>query len=905
MSYPIKADRKSGHRTRLLCGLSGCITSLLLPSAAYAQDTEAAPSDSDIVVTGTLIRGVKAPAGSAVLDVNADTIKATSATSAGAILNQTVPQLPTFNTVATGSAGFGVPVTKIGLRGIGNTQGSASGQTATLVLFNGHRVVPVGILSTDPDPDLLPADILESVQVMPDGGSATYGSDAIGGVVNFVTKRKFDGVQLRYNYRFAPDYSENTASIVAGKSWSTGSAYISAVFNNNDEILGVDRDYIRQDFTSRGGADFRSTACGHGQFTVNGQVYTAPAFAPVAAAPRCDQTDYTSLVPRQRRYSVFGYVEQEITPDLKFSMDAIYSRRNTKVFTDIASLPASFTITNANPFFRPVAGETSQDVSFNYSRGLGNSRVSPQVFEQFQFDPSLTWTVNDNWQVKGDFLYGKSYSTIHDRTGLNSAAVNALNVNPYDTSAMDPAVLADLADHELYTRGVNGITSGQLVANGSLFELPGGALKIAIGGEIRRQTLRNSTVTGPIGDFTGLQHFNAGRTIKAAFAEIYAPIVSEQNSSPLMRGLTLNLSVRYDHYSDFGGTTNPRFGIDYRPFEDLVLRGNYQTSFVAPSLADSGNRIDTRLQVLTLIPDNYLLLIAGAGQNLKPQEGETFSIGGDWTPSSVPGLKVGVTYWNTRIDNLVSLSLGAYGFPGALFTPFGICGSGLPAFGLPGAPAGACTEPQLTALQPIYNRIDNQGAPINSIADLFAPGRNIVGVIDARRANFGSEKIDGLDFNISYGTDTSFGSVFAQVAGTYFLNKKISAVAGGRYVDYLSGDEVNGGTPRYNIVGTIGGTSGPFDGRITVRHNAGFDIPAGTVPGQSHVASYTVADIYAGVDLGETVGLKETTLSLSILNLFNQDPPYFGGQALSGNLGGYANGGTLGRTIGLGIQTKF
>lgn len=876
---------------------------------AHAQASDAATTpeterSEEIIVTGTLIRGVAAPTGAAVLDVSSQAIRATGATSAGAVLNQTVPQLPTFNSVATGSADFGAPVTKIGLRGIGNTAGSASGQTATLVLFNGHRIVPVGILSTDPDPDLLPADILEAVQVMPDGGSATYGSDAIGGVVNFVTRKRFDGVQVRYEHRFADNYNEDTASTVLGKDWGSGGAYVAAFYNRNDEILGRDRDYIVSNFTSRGGGDYRGNACPYGQFTVGGTVYSAPSFTAQPGPVLCEAAAYSSFVPKQKRLSVFGYVEQELGEGLKFSMDAIYSRRDTKVFTDVSAFPATFTITAANPSYRPVAGEASQTVTVNYARAIGNSRITPQVFEQYQFSPNLVWSVDDNWELRAQFLHGKSFSTIHNRAGLNGAAVTELNVNAYDPSLMAPSVIQNLTDYELYSKGVNGLTSGQLIASGSLFELPGGALKVAFGGEVRRQTLDNSTTTGRIGDFSGLQSFKATRTVKAAFAEIFAPIVSDDNGSALMRQLSINVALRYDHYSDFGATTNPRFGIDYKPFNDLLIRGNYQTSFVAPSLADSGNKIDTRFQILQLIPNNYLVFIAGAGQNLKPEEGESFSIGADWTPSAVRGLRIGATYWNTKIDNLVSLSLAAYGFAAVGNTPFSLCGSGL--FGSLTSAAGPCTAAFLNSIQPIWGRIDAGAAPgITNIADLFAPGRNIVNVIDARRANFGTEKISGLDFNIGYTTDTAFGSMFAEVAGSYLLTKKIAPTQGAAFTDYLSGETVPS-TSRYNIVGSLGGSSGAFTGRITVRHNAGVKLVPGAVAGQSRISSFTLADLFVSIDIGKVTPLKETLLTLTVQNLFDRDPPFSADRPQSaGSLSGFGNGGTLGRTIGLGLQKRF
>lgn len=887
-------------------GLIGGGVAAAQGASVPAKAGDAAQQDSgEIIVTGTLIRGIATPTGATLLNITRDSITSTGVTGAKDLLNQTVPQLSTFNALPTGSVDYGSAVSKISLRGIGTSAGLASGTNATLVLLNGHRVVPVGILSTDADPDLIPSDIIDSVQVLPDGGSATYGSDAIGGVVNFVTRKKFTGVQLHGQHVFGDKYHENTATGVVGKSWSTGTAYVSATYNQHNAILGKDRDYITTDFRSHGGNDNRSTACAYGNFTVNGQTYTGNGFAPVTSPDRCDATNYTSLTPNERRWNVFGYLEQEVTDNIKFSVDGFWADREADIYSDIGNIPLSYTITSASPYFHSVAGETSQTVSVDYARAIGNARVTQQGYTEYQISPNLTWKVNDNWQVRAEYLYGESTSTIHDRSGVNGGAITSTNFNPYDPSLTDPAVLRSLADYEVYSLGNNTIESGGLSANGTLFRLPGGDVKLAVGGEIRHQSLLDQTVTGSIGSSVGLMSFNSSRTVNALFAEVQVPVVGRDNAMPGLRALSLNAAVRYDHYSDFGGTTNPRVGFDYRPFDDLVIRANYQTTFVAPSLADSGNQVDTRLQIQTLNPNVYQIFIAGAGQNLKPETGRTYSIGAEWAPKGT-GLSLSLTYWNTQVDNLISQALSAFGgSSGASLTAYNLCGTGYAPKSKAASANGACTAAYLNSIQNQWLRIDNGAAPgIHSIADLVAPGVTVADVIDARRKNFGSAKLDGIDFNLLYHTDVSFGSIFAQLAGTYNLNKDISSRPGGVFVDYIGGAVVVG-SPRYNLVLGLGGSSGPVTLRTTVRCNGGYNIPAGNAPGQSHVSAYTLVDLFAGVDLGKFTALKNTKLDIAVNNLFDQDPPYYGGALNANRPAGYANGGTLGRTVAVGVTTKF
>src|SRR5262249_39936237 len=161
----------------------------------------------------------------------------------------------------------------------------------------------------------------------------------------------------------------------------------------------------------------------------------------------------------------------------------------------------SMTITSANPAFVPVAGETSQTVSFNYSRAIGPYLRSRQDFDEYQFSPGLDWKLNENWNVRADFIYGRSSATNHDRRGLNGNAGNATTVNPYDPGLTGSALAANLLNNEFYNQGINTLSSGEIAANGNVFQLPGGEVKIAAGSELRRQSISSTTFLGPIGSF--------------------------------------------------------------------------------------------------------------------------------------------------------------------------------------------------------------------------------------------------------------------------------------------------------------------------------------------------------------------------------------------------------------------
>ncbi len=155
--------------------------------------------EADIVVTGTLLRGV-APTGTNVVSVTRDDVLVSGAASSNDLL-ASIPQVGNFGTVPVGSASFAIPVVRPNIRNLGS-----SGGVTTLVLVNGHRMVGAGVLQTTFDPSAIPPDIIERVEVVPDGGSAIYGSDAIGGVINFITRKRFNGVGASARYSFGDDY---------------------------------------------------------------------------------------------------------------------------------------------------------------------------------------------------------------------------------------------------------------------------------------------------------------------------------------------------------------------------------------------------------------------------------------------------------------------------------------------------------------------------------------------------------------------------------------------------------------------------------------------------------------------------------------------------------------------------
>ena len=220
-----------------------------LATAAAPADTDAGLPSSEVVVTGSRIRGV-APVGSPLIEQTRSDLLASGATSVNQLV-QNLPQIVNQGVTENGRNTSG---------GAGNITYSSGfnihdiGPFATLTLLNGHRIVQSGSSGGLPDPNSVPAIALERVEVVADGASAIYGSDAIAGVVNLITRRRFNGLEARTQYGVSDDgaYHQYNFGIIGGRNWSTGNITVSYEHSGHGALNGNDRSFYAADLRSRG-----------------------------------------------------------------------------------------------------------------------------------------------------------------------------------------------------------------------------------------------------------------------------------------------------------------------------------------------------------------------------------------------------------------------------------------------------------------------------------------------------------------------------------------------------------------------------------------------------------------------------------------------------------------------------
>lgn len=892
--------RNAPLNTRLLATTAMVVIGLSAAGAASAQtaptpDGAAATEVDDIVVTGTLLRGV-APTGTNVVSMGRQDVIATGAASSNDLLAR-IPQISSaFNTAPQPGATMALPINRPNIRNLG-----ASGGSTTLVLLNGNRMVGAGILQTSPDPSVIPPGVLERVEVIPDGGSSIYGSDAIGGVVNFITRKKFEGIEATGRYGVGDGYDQFDLNLTGGKTWDGGSGIISYAYAEHSNIAGADRDYFTQDLRSQGGTDYRSKACSPGTITTANPLspflppvdYVLPGRTP--GTNLCDEAKAIDFYPEEQRHSIFATVTHSLNDRLSFDATAYYSQRETSrrgmSAAEGTGIRGGGTITAFNPYFQSVAGEFGHNVTFNYADAWGESAPkNTSRFTSAGVTPSLTYQVNDDWRLKASLNWGRSTNLVRTwqiNTTAEAAALAgttaATALNPYNVGATNASVLKGIIDYQSYGHSVQEIREARAVVDGNLFTLPAGDVKLAVGAEYHEETIKAQQGNGAPSALN-LNRSSAKRDVTSVFAEVLAPLFD----SPTYGSFDLSASVRYDKYSDVGDTTNPKIGFNYRPIPTLTVRGNWGTSFHAPSLADMGDGVDTRVQVLSgspwlpasaTLPDDFFrptLLLAGGNKNLKPETADTWSLGADWRPDgALQGFTASVTYFNVAFQDAIGI------------VPF-LRG---PAFYADTSYARFfMLDPTIAQAKAWGAGLAVDGAP--SIDAVYAGALAPAVFIDARRNNLGTLDVDGIDFNFQYMRPASFGLWHVGLAGTYNLNRESRAIAGAS-----KKNEFDNGASRYSLVGSAGLSYGQFVGELTVNHSSSADLT--NAVGQTKIDSFTTVNLFGSYDLGLSGAFSDTTVTLNVDNVFDEEPPFYNAA------GGTANGSTLGRVVSIGLRKTF
>lgn len=990
------------QRRKYFCSVAFTALVLGAPGTAFAQSADQGESPSiesnsdssqdasTIIVTGSSIRGAPA-VGSNLISVGRDAIEDNAVPTVQELL-KTIPQVTGAQTAGQGSlaandsAGAAVPQ----IHGLGGSNSSS-----TLVVVDGHRFPLTGIIRNLPDPNFIPPNAIERVEVLAEGASSIYGSDATAGVLNFITRRHFSGVEASGQYSWADGKQDWSATLSLGTRWDTGGGAVFYSYSDRGNLFGADRPDYLEDQTARGGRNFGNFNCSPASIQPSGQSliylhpYTNAGIVNSQANAPCGQAQYRDMVPAEKRHSVMVKLDQEVGDRLTLNGDVVFSSRTNvqrnpvAIASSTGSQPASQNITatafgpnsgkggQINPFYTNPTGSTagSQTIRWDGNDLFPDGALATGTSETFYGYARADYDVADDWQISAFVVAGVNTAkavisgsicqscfllalngTTNGAGNLSQPSIpntdtivtnvplttaNAIDVwNPLATNRTSPAVLARLRDSRNFQAARQTIQQYNLTANGTLFTLPGGDVRVAIGGEIVKYAADTEVVepnnTGPSSNGSSYNAFEYRRTVKAAYGELLVPVIGEDMGIPGIRSLTFNVSGRLDHYNEFGTIKNPKFAFNWEVFNGLKIRGNYATSFVAPQFSTygpdllsgvPGRSVDTFFGPQTGTLDVDLaeypeargipacaalgpsatqctlgtaaipgMRLDGANPEVTPSTGKTWAIGADFNPVFAPDFSASVTYWHTTIKE-------TSGGP-----PLGIILYSDKWHDLLKIYPDGATPAEIEE----YRGGRRQRSPLSAGPVYFG--------LDFRNFNVYTLFVEGIDFDVNYRHRFEWGAIRAGVSGTYKVKFDQTAWEGEPVFSVLNKNRFNGTFPanKLDARASLGVDVGAFSASAFVTHTGAFTfwgstagnpvtttngIPTG---GGDPVKSYTTVDANISYDLADVMpGGVEVFLNVD--NVFNAFPPF------ENTSGGYDSliAFPMGRVWTVGARAKF
>ncbi|MES2902937.1 MAG: TonB-dependent receptor [Pseudomonadota bacterium] len=847
---------------------------LIRPREASAPERQVETENAEqaITVTGTRIRG-SAPVGSDVIRITRKDIERSGYATTQDIA-QTIPQ--NFGGAPNESTG---PISldpnssrntgagsSLNLRGLGNS--------STLVLLNGDRPPLGGFGGIFADISMIPAAAIERIEVIADGASAIYGSDAVAGVVNIVPRLTFDGAETSVRTGTADgDSQDMIASQIIGKDWGSGRAMFAYEYYRRDRLRASDRDYITDDLRAFGGPDLRGEYANPGTILAGGQRFAIPsgqdgtALTPgdlvAGTVNRGDSWSLVDVLPDQRRHSLFAAARQSLSPTVDVYAQGLFSSRAFSQH-DRTSADTPRTVPVTNPFYVDPIG-TGQPVRVLYDFGpdLGRERRTGTV-QAFGATAGVQAKVG-SWSLDVRGNYGRQIETSKLRNRVNSARLALALADPDPATAYNlfgdgpstnPATI-DFIRGSTVSHNRARVWSVSARADGPLVSLPAGDLRIALGGEYRnelysgRAGLADTTTLEPV--VRPAIPLPGPRKIKAVYGEVLIPIFGGDFAVPGFERLDLSAALRTERYSDFGTTTNPKFGFTWQPLGGLRLRGTYGRSFRAPAIDNL--RQDAILLFAFTIPDpasptgsSNVLVSRGNDPDLRPEKAANWTLGADFEPRFLPGFKASLTYYNIRYrDRISSPAANLFNFLVNRDVYQGI---------IEDNPSPATVESFYSS--PFF---------VNPLG--IAP-EAINAVVDARLQNLAVVRQSGLDVDVRYAFDAFGGQTEIGASGAYIFNIGQAITPDAPVTDVV---DILGNPVDLRLRGRASWSNDRWSAALFVNYLDSYTNL--TNPEPEKVASWTTVDAQLSYrfqrDRGPLSGLR---IALSATNLFDAAPPY-------------------------------
>jgi outer membrane receptor protein involved in Fe transport len=873
-----------------------------------------------VVVTGSRIRRVDVETANPVVTLDRAQITATGKATLGDLV-QDLPSIAGSATNASTNSGGGTGAATISLRGLGDKR--------TLILVNGVRLAYNDVNS-------IPANMIDRIEVLSDGASAIYGSDAIGGVVNFILRDRYDGVQ------FTTDFGESRHSdgfrrsftLTAGHTGEKGSIVAGLAHHTIDPVQAANRDFSRDALNLSDGQVVYSGSSANpaGAITLPGSlaaqlgctsrvslnkgVSGATSLDDYHCYSRADTYNYQRdniLQTPQERNSFFVLGKYKLADHIEAYANLYYTKTHSD--SEIAPIPIFANgdnfLVSANNYYNPFGVNFGTDRTTGDNYGSYNTRITTlgrrrYVYNTYntQFNPGLRGSFGDSsWQWDADVNYGKmrqksinygflDYTKLEQGLGpsflsgngtvtCGTAANPIAGCTPINLfNVGDPATIAALKAVQVNPVATTDYTVKQFEANanGELFTLPAGTVNLAAGVSYRKESTSTRTDPNAVADLDGLcgvvefctTVLSGSFNVKEAYAETLVPLLADK---PFVHSLNLTVGTRFSDYSTAGTTTNSKVALEWRPLENLLLRGTVSQVFRAPNISELyagiGGDSPTVNDPCNFYTGGHGAACANvptdgsyqqsnpqigaktsgavaAGYQLKPEKGKSFDVGLVYDPQWLNGLSLSADVWRIDLNDTIT-SISAQ-----------------------------------TVLNQCYG---NGASPFCSFIHRLNTGE--INYVAEPTVNLGALSTKGVDSSIAYRFDENrFGRFNVSLNNTYIARYDINPVPGdptsvtihnaGKYT-YAYGD-----FPRWRSLAMLNWSRGPWSASWRLRYIGRTQIGSADErqqlsadTDQSAVVRKIGAYTYNSVQVGYNFEKWHTRLDLGIDNIADKQPPLF------------------------------
>lgn len=865
-------------------------TALAVPAFAQTQDDGA--KVERISITGSRIQRTDLETASPITVFSAVDIAA----SGHVTVEKFIHSIPAINGGVNGQN------TNNGSGGAASANLRGLGASRTLILINGRRYASGDLNS-------IPMSFIERVEVLRDGASTIYGSDAIAGVINFITKRDFDGAEFTAQYDVTGQGDGETTRLAAtiGASSAKGNVVLGLEYSKRNAIGQGDREFSATPWTERGGrlVSGGSDANSFGSWSsmTPGSAYADDLFVvdpgTGAVRPYNGDTDAYNfatasyLVTPQEVFSINAAASYEVSNSVKAFLEGGFTNRQSNQL-----MGADGTFWGAvvaadhpnNPIGEPIA----------LSRRLTETggRQFTQDFSDYRMVLGLEGELDNGWAWDISYNYARFVTTTLDLGRANPSRFNNM-LDPAKCAAdaacpglWNPFVADSLTSEQLaygsipnspVTKGTTKQLMANLTGDTGDFALPAGSIGWAVGVEKRWEDYQSipdgGAAIGQIYGVTG-SPTSGSYDLQEAYVEFNVPLLSDL---PGVQRLDLSAAARRTDYNFLSAETTTKFGLEYVPFSSLLVRATYADGFRAPAITElygarsesNINYVDPCLEYGTTnagnvsdalranclaeglpagfsLTNNQSTTTVGGNSDLKPEESTSITLGFVYTPEFISNFSLAIDYYDIEIED----GIGRADITSVISQCYNSTNFSSP----------ECSKIQGPGA---YDRPPLQGSQYRDF------NRRVTGVL-AVNDNISTFKTSGFDFDASWFTELGGGKLTLKLDGTY-LDKYTYQVQAGAPISELAGKfggDVNFGGrvvafPKWRTNLSAGFSTDTWDVSWVARYiDSTDDIAARATKLRNTTGTVVYHDVQGSYHL------DNVTFTLGARNVFDKQPPY-------------------------------